>query len=255
MSWDPGQYLKFRKERTQPSADLINRIKLSEPKRVIDIGCGPGNSTKMLRKRYPKAKITGIDNSEEMIKTASKNHPDISFSLCDASKELSAIGEKFDIVFSNACIQWIPDHNKLLREMYGLLNEGGVMAVQVPMNFSEPIHRIISERVNSEKWQSTLSGTRIFHTLSPEEYYGILAEISENFSMWQTVYFHRMRSHSDIMEWYKGTGLRPYLDRLDKREAAEFEGEILERINEEYPVLDCGEIIFKFPRLFFTAEK
>ena len=255
MSWNSEQYLKFKTERTQPAIDLANRIPVQSPADIIDIGCGPGNSTDILKKRYPNAAVVGADNSENMLEAARKNYTDIEFILCDASKELNNIGRKFDVVFSNACIQWVPDHPKLLREMMSLLKEGGALAVQIPMNYDEPIHRIIGEAVKSEKWRDKFSDPRQFYTLTPEKYYDILAEISSDFSMWQTTYFHRMKSHSDIMEWYKSTGLRPYLEALSHADKTEFEKDIFREVERAYPKQANGEIIFRFPRLFFTAIK
>ena len=119
MSWDSKQYLKFQRERTQPSIDLADRLAAQSPAAVIDIGCGPGNSTAILKKHYPNAAVTGADNSENMVAAAREKYPDIEFILCDASKDLNKLNRKFDIVFSNACIQWVPEHPKLLREMAG----------------------------------------------------------------------------------------------------------------------------------------
>lgn len=255
MSWDSKQYLKFQKERTQPSIDLADRLTIQSPERIIDIGCGPGNSTAVLKKRYPNAEIIGADNSENMISAAKEKYPDIEFLLCDASKDLGNITEKFDIVFSNACIQWVPDHPKLLREMLSLLKEGGELAVQIPINYDEPIHKIINETVRSEKWREVFSEPRIFYTLTPEEYYDILSEISSDFEMWQTVYFHRMKSHSDIIEWYRSTGLRPYLEMLSPAGKEAFERDIFANVEKAYPKQANGEIIFRFPRLFFKAVK
>lgn len=255
MSWDSKQYLKFQKERTQPSIDLADRLTVQSPERIIDIGCGPGNSTAVLKKRYPDAEVIGADNSENMISEAKEKYPDIEFLLCDASKDLENITGKFDIVFSNACIQWVPDHPKLLREMLSLLKEGGELAVQVPMNYNEPIHKIINETVRSEKWREFFSKPRIFYTLAPEKYYDILSEFSSDFEMWQTAYFHRMKSHYDIIEWYRSTGLRPYLESLSPADKEEFERDILAKIEKAYPKQANGEIIFRFPRLFFKAVK
>lgn len=255
MSWNSEQYLKFKKERTQPAIDLINRIPVLMPLSIIDIGCGPGNSTERLKMRYPNAAVVGADNSENMLEAAIEKYPDMEFILCDASKDLNNIGRKFDIVFSNACIQWIPDHPKLLREMMSLLKEGGALAVQIPMNYDEPIHRIIGEAVKSEKWRDKFNDPRHFYTLSCGEYYDILAEISTDFSMWQTTYFHRMKSHSDIMEWYKSTGLRPYLEALSPADKSEFEKDIFREVEKAYPKQANGEIIFRFPRLFFISIK
>lgn len=255
MSWDSKQYLKFKKERTQPSIDLAGRLTAQSPAAIIDIGCGPGNSTAILKKRYPNAAVTGADNSENMVTAAKEKYPDIKFILCDASKDLGKLTGKFDVIFSNACIQWVPDHPKLLREMMSLLNEGGELAVQIPKNQDEPIHKIIGEVSSSEKWRDKFNSPRIFYTLSSEEYYDILAEISSDFEMWQTTYFHRMKSHSDIMEWYKSTGLRPYLEALSETDSAEFEKDIFAEVEKAYPKQANGEIIFRFPRLFFKAIK
>ncbi|MCM1335149.1 MAG: methyltransferase domain-containing protein [Bacteroides sp.] len=255
MSWDSAQYLKFERERTQPSIDLIGRIALGDPETILDVGCGPGNSTERLKRRYPNAAVYGVDNSEEMLSAAREKYPEIRFGYCDASRDLGKLGESYDIVFSNACIQWIPDHPRLLREMTRLLKSGGVLAVQVPMNYDEPIHRIIGEVIRSEKWRGRLGEPRIFHTLSSEAYYDLLSEIAPDFSMWETVYFHRMKSHGDILEWYGGTGLRPYLDRLSPEEGEDFKADLLREVKKAYPKQANGEIIFRFPRLFFTAVK
>ncbi|MDE7278720.1 MAG: methyltransferase domain-containing protein [Oscillospiraceae bacterium] len=255
MSWNSEQYLKFKTERTQPAIDLANRITAQSARDIIDIGCGPGNSTEILKKRYHNATVVGADNSENMLETARKNHADIEFILCDASRDLCRLGRKFDVVFSNACIQWVPDHPKLLREMLSLLKDGGILAVQIPMNYDEPIHKIIDEVTSSEKWRDKFNDPRHFYTLTPEKYYDILSEISSDFSMWQTTYFHRMKSHSDIMEWYKSTGLRPYLEALSSADKAEFEKDIFTEVENAYPKQTNGEIIFRFPRLFFTANK
>lgn len=255
MSWNSEQYLKFKTERTQPAIDLANRIPVQSPTDIIDIGCGPGNSTEILKKRYPNAAVVGADNSKNMLEAARKNYKNIEFILCDASKDMNNIGRKFDVVFSNACIQWVPDHPKLLREMMSLLKKDGALAVQIPMNYDEPIHRIIQEAVKSEKWRDKFNEPRHFYTLTPEKYYDILAEASSDFSMWQTTYFHRMKSHSDIMEWYRSTGLRPYLEVLSPADKTEFEKDIFREVEKAYPKQANGEIIFRFPRLFFTAIK
>ncbi len=253
--WSSAQYLKFRSERTQPAIDLANRIERPNAKDILDIGCGPGNSTACLKEKFPCANILGIDSSPDMIEAARINLPEAEFRLCDAGSELSSLGKKFDVVFSNACIQWIPDHRSLLPEMFGILNDGGVLAVQVPENYDEPIHKIITETAESPHWRDILGQVRSFHTLTPDEYYELISELTPYFFMWETVYFHRMKRHEDIMEWYRATGLKPYLDVLDEDNRKSFEEEILLKIRKAYPVLKDGEIIFRFPRLFFIAAK
>ncbi len=252
--WSSAQYLKFEKERTQPAVDLANRISVKKPKRIVDIGCGPGNSTQVMAQRYPDAYILGCDNSPNMLEAARENYPDIEFRICDAGRDLSGLGGDFDIVFANACIQWIPDHPKLLKNMIGLLRKGGVLAVQTPVNYREPIHLIIGEVAGSEEWKDEFSFSRIFYNLSTGKYFDLLSQISPAFSIWETTYYHALSSHEQIMEWYRGTGLRPYLNALPARKRHLFERAVLKRLKDEYPVRKNGNIIFKFPRLFFIAE-
>lgn len=254
-TWDSEQYLKFKQQRTQPAIDLAGRIGLEAPADILDLGCGPGNSTEILARRYPHAHILGIDNSPDMIDAAKAAHPDWEFQLCDAGRELSALGRRFDIVFSNACLQWIPGHAALLRSMMALLRPGGVLAVQVPMNGREPIHQIIGRLAASPRWKDAFPTPRVFHTLSQEEYYDHLAALSSHFDLWQTTYFHQLHAHSDIMEWYRGTGLRPYLEVLDQPGKDRFEQEVLAEVVEAYPPQANGDILFRFPRFFFTAVK
>ena len=155
-SWDAAQYLKFGAQRTQPSRDLAARIPLEQPRKIIDIGCGPGNSTEVLRQRFPQADILGVDSSPEMIRAAAQAHPEMRFQLCDAGTELGTLDRDFDVVFSNACIQWIPNHPKLLREMMQLLRPGGILARSTRKN---PSTR------SSRHWRQGKSGKRIFRRL------------------------------------------------------------------------------------------
>jgi len=251
--WNSAQYLKFERERTQPAIDLVNRIGIENPKKILDVGCGPGNSTAVLAERFTDAYILGFDNSENMITTARKNYPKLDFRLCDASCGLSSLDHDFDIVFSNACIQWVPNHEKLIGELMCLLRKGGVLAVQIPMNFNEPIQKIIKEVSTSGKWKGYFPEARVYNTLSQGEYFDILSELTDNFDLWETVYYHVMKSHDDILEWYRSTGLRPYLNVLDKEKQADFENDIMERLRKSYPVQKNGEVIFRFPRFFFVA--
>lgn len=253
--WDSSMYLKFGNERTQPAIDLVNRICLEKPKKILDIGCGPGNSSKVLVQRYPGADVLGVDNSPAMIDAAREQHPDIRFMQCDANIDLCILDRDFDIVFSNACIQWIPDHNTLLENMICLLKPGGVIAIQTPMNYQEPIHQIIRQISTNHKWSSRFENSRIFYNLTQSEYYDLLSDITSDFCIWQTTYFHKMKSHNDIMEWYRATGLRPYLNVLSETDKLDLEKDIYDELISAYPKQRNGEIIFRFPRLFFTATK
>lgn len=255
FTWNSNQYLKFKNERTQPAIDLANRISIDNPKNVIDIGCGPGNSTEVLQKHFANAEIIGIDSSSEMIARAKAQHSDIDFVCCDVN-DLFCKSEKYDVVFSNACIQWIPNHNEFLKNLMTLLSDNGVLAVQIPYNQNEPIQKIISEVTQSVKWVGCFENPREKYVLNfSEYYYDLLSDISSSFEMWQTTYFHKMKSYESILEWYRGTGLRPYLAELNDKQKADFETDILNRVMEEYPMQKNGDIIFRFPRLFFTAVK
>ena len=252
--WNSAQYLKFAGERTQPSLDLVNRI-IGNPQKLVDIGCGPGNSTEVLARRFPNAAVIGVDNSPNMIESARKQHPELTFELCDVSTEVTTLGNDFDVIFSNACIQWVPDHPKLLRNLLGLLKPGGQLAVQIPNQDAAPIHRILRETADSAEWKDYFSkNPRTYYSLTAEGYFDLLAEIASEFNIWETTYFHIMNTHRDILEWYRGTGMRPYLSALPEEKREAFEREVYKRTVETYPVQKNGQIIFRFPRLFFTAR-
>ncbi|MCM1165222.1 MAG: methyltransferase domain-containing protein [Lachnospiraceae bacterium] len=252
--WNSEQYLKFKTQRTQPAIDLAARLD-GDPAEMIDLGCGPGNSTRVLKNRFPNAHITGADNSENMIEKARSENPDLDFTRLDISGDLSALNGKFDVVFSNACLQWLPNHAELLPKLFGLLRNGGTLAVQIPMNFDEPIHQIIGRVSESAKWSGKFPEKRIFGTLSQSEYFDILSGMTDDFEIWRTTYCHRMPSIESIIEWYRSTGLRTYLAALSEEDGAEFTAEISAELEREYPKQKNGEIIFKFPRFFFIAKK
>ena len=253
--WNSKQYLKFEIERTQPSIDLANRITVRSPKKIVDIGCGPGNSTAVLKKRFNASYILGIDNSQNMINTAKEKHCDIDFKLYNASNNLYMLGNDFDIVFSNACIQWVPNHQKLIPEMLNLLKPSGMLLVQTPMNEASPIQLVLAEMIKSEKWIKNFPNPRKSFNLSPNEYFDLLNSCVTEFSMWETDYYHTLNSHQAIIEWCRSTALRPFLNCLTDDEKIEFEREIYEKILLLYPTQANGSVIFKFKRFFFTAIK
>lgn len=253
--WNAEQYLKFKKDRTKPSIDLSNKIDIENPKNIIDIGCGPANSTAVLKNKFPNAYVLGVDSSENMINTAKKSYPDIDFMLFDAAKDFERLDKKFDVVFSNACIQWVPDHHKLIPNMMSILRDGGMLAVQIPITVEQDMHRVKDTVLSKPYWNDRLSGARTVYTLNDYEYFDILSGCSSDFEIWKTVYYHRLPSHQSVLEWYRSTGLKPYFDKLNDDDKALFEQDILEEIAKHFPVRQNGEIIFKFPRLFFTAKK
>lgn len=254
--WNARQYLKFQKERTQPALDLAARLEYDSPAKALDIGCGPGNSTAVVKARFPGAQVIGVDSSQNMVETARKDHPELEFIQWDITTDLDALPHDFDVVFSNACLQWIPDHPSLLPRLMGFLKPGGLLAVQIPMNYQEPIHRIIETTVSRSPWTEKIPYMRLFYTLTQEEYFNVLSRTASDFTLWHTTYLHRMPSHQAIMDWYSSTGLRPYLNAaVDEAAREEFYQEIFLQVQEAYPVQENGEIIFRFPRFFFIARK
>ncbi len=253
--WDPQLYLRFRNERTQPSIDLVNRIRVNRPPRnIIDIGCGPGNSSQILAERWPSATLLGIDSSPKMIEKAKAYYPHQNWVIADASQFVSE--EKFDIVFSNATIQWIPNHEKLIPHLCNLLPEQGVLAVQLPNFLNMPVGKAIERIAREPRWEKQVGKcSRPFFNNGYRFYYDLLSTKLTSIEMWETKYLHVMDSSVAIIEWVKAAGMRPYLDRLSNdSERAEFEREVLCEIEKDYPLQKDGKILFPFERLFMIGH-
>lgn len=205
----------------------------------------------MLKDKFPNARIIGADNSPHMLAKARESYPDIDFISLDANGDLSELNERFDILFSNACIQWLPDHRTLIPKLMTLLKPSGVLAVQIPIQTEHPVHIIINELVNTSKWSGRIL-PREYNNLTTEEYHDVLSDISGDFEMWETTYCHRMPSYESIIEWYKGTGLRPYIEQLSETDSDEFIGDVYRELKCRYRIQNNSEILFRFPRLFFV---
>jgi len=253
--WDPQHYLQFKHERTQPSLDLVSRIPLDDPETIIDIGCGPGNSTQILLKRWPKADIVGIDKSEKMIQRAQQDYPDQKWMVGDASS--LDISKKYDIVFSNAVIHWIPDHDVLIQRLFKLVNTNGILAVQVPANHESPLYQTIVKVSRSNKWRAFTAGREEAITYhNAYYYYSRLSSLTKEIALWETIYYHILNSHQDLIDWYKSTAMKPFLDSLpDDESREEFKEEILVECKKFYLFQKDGRILYPFKRLFFTARK
>lgn len=253
--WNSSLYLKFEKERTQPAIDLANRINVVAPKRIVDLGCGPGNSTAQLKKRFPTAEILGVDSSPNMIEKAKTDYPELEFEVLDVNGDLSAFNGQFDVVFSNACLQWLPDHQTLLPKLMKLLKKGGELAVQMPENKDERLFQIVDEVAEDKKWgfDTNISEGNIIP--APSEYFDILSSCSTDFSIGETYYHHEMPDAEAMLDWIRSTRLRPYLNALDDGKKSEFEAEILKQTKKDYQLQKNGHMILKFKRLFFVAKK
>lgn len=254
--WNPGGYLKFRTERTQPSIDLVGRISIDwQPKRIIDVGCGPGNSGQVLRQRWPEAAFLGIDRSEAMTEAARESYPDCEWEIADAATYES--DHAYDIVFSNAVIQWIPDHDALFGQLRRLTSGRGVLAIQIPLFQDMPIGRIINRAAEDPRWRDrTLGARELFTYHDCTSYYDMLCERFASVDMWVTDYVHVLESQTAILDWTRSTGMKPFLDSLDndmQREA--FEAEVFKGVKQDYPVQHDGNVLFPFKRLFMVGYR
>lgn len=253
--WDPESYLRFANERTQPSIDLISRIHIDSPKAIIDIGCGPGNSTQALRRRWPKCDILGLDYSEAMIAKARLDYPNERWMVGDAAKFDAK--DKYDLVFSNATLQWIPRHEELLPRLIGGVKSGGAFAAQIPMFKTMPINVAIETVAGRSEWRRyTASCAELFTYRDAGTYYGILAGLVEKVDMWETSYIHILDSHEALIDFCRSTALKPYLEKLPSDEARErFEDDLLAECKRRYSLQGNGKLLFPFDRLFIAGYK
>jgi trans-aconitate 2-methyltransferase len=248
--WNDAQYLKFGDERTRAARELLTRVPLERVERAVDLGCGPGNSTALLRDRWPDAKLTGIDNSPEMLERARQDLPSVEWVLGDAASYRAT--EPVDLLFANAVFHWLPDHATLFPALIQQLTRGGVLAVQMPHSFEEPSHRLMRE----VRARLTPGGSAV-NAAPPVAgaafYYDLLAPHASAVDIWRTTYEHVMPDAAAIVEWVKGTGLRPYLDELTESERTAYLAEYLAAIDRAYPARVDGKRLFSFPRLFIVA--
>ena len=252
-AWNPNQYLKFKNERTQPSRDLISRIALENPATILDLGCGPGNSTAALRRRWPDARVAGLDNSPEMIQAASKDFPGGEWILADVTTFQPPA--QSDLIFANATLQWLQHHETLLPRLFGFVKPGGALAVQVPA--AAPLAGAVIAVAADPAWRAQTAGCeRLQNYRTPEYYFDIIRRLGSHFEIWQTTYYHILASQQGLIEWHRGTGLKPFLDRLpDDAARSEFEKEVLKKISPFYPAQADGRVLFPFKRIFFTIYK
>jgi trans-aconitate 2-methyltransferase len=253
--WSPDAYLKFRNERTQPSIDLISKINIGfSPKSILDVWCGPGNSSQALLQRWSGAKLTGIDSSANMIAKAKTAFPANTWIVADAAEYKT--DSTYDIVFSNATIQWIPNHEMLFKRLFELTNPGGVLAISVPRFDEMPLAKAIERVSNKLQWkEATKSCSKLFTYRDYQYYYNLMSAGYNSVEFWQTDYIHVLSSQPAIIEWIRSTGMKPYLDCLPEKDRPQFEIEVLTEIRQDYPAQNNGKVLFPFKRLFMTGIK
>jgi trans-aconitate 2-methyltransferase len=256
MSWSARQYTSFEAERTRPVRDLVQAIPTAAVGRGIDLGCGPGNSTEVLAERFPSAEISGLDSSPDMIEAARKRLPALRFDLGGIIDWDDA--NRFDVILANAVLQWVPGHETLLPRLVGNLAAGGSLAVQMPDNLEEPAHRLMRQVAADPRWAQKLSGSAATRTqrLGAAFYYSLLAPHASRVDIWRTVYHHVLPGGTDaVVEWFKGSGLRPFLSPLDPAETTAYLTDYRAALVDAYPPLPDGSVLLPFPRLFIVAVR
>lgn len=256
MRWSSKQYSKFEAERNRPIFDLLTQIQTPHVSTAIDVGCGPGNSTELLVNRFAGAAVTGIDSSPDMIAAARKRLPDLTFAITDIAAWDDP--RAFDVILANASLQWVPDHAALFPRLASKLGCGGSLAVQMPDNLEEPAHRLMRDIASNGPWAGKLAraaGARA-ERKGAEWYYGLLREVTERVDVWRTVYHHPLAGGAAaVVEWFKGSGLRPFLEPLDETEQATFLDRYQAAVARAYPALADGAVLLPFPRLFMVATR
>jgi trans-aconitate 2-methyltransferase len=252
--WNPALYSRFEDERTRPAAELLARVPLQAARTVFDLGCGPGNSTDLLVQRFPQAIVVGTDNSPAMLEAARSRLPQASFELSDIR---SWQVEAADLIYANASLQWLPGHDTLLPRLFGMLAPGGVLAVQMPDNLDEPSHQLMRETAADPRWAALIGDANTVRAriLPAEQYHDLLAPAGATVDVWRTTYHHRMGSPADIVQWLRGTGLKPFVDPLPALLQAEFLHDYEQRIAHAYPRRADGSRLLAFPRLFIVAQR
>lgn len=234
--------------------DLLQRITIADPKTVYDLGCGPGNVTRMLVERWPRAAVTGVDDSAPMLAKARQEMPGVNWVQQGLAEWRPA--QPAAVIYSNAALHWMPNHERYLPALVAQLAPGGMLAAQMPQNFSAPSHTLIPEVIREGKWRA-----RMEHLIRPAPvgdpafYYRVLSPLADSLDIWETEYLQVMEGKDPVKEWTKGTWLRQFLDALDEPEASEFEAEYARRVAAAYPPLDDGKTLFPFKRLFIVLQK
>lgn len=245
--WNPQQYMKFGTDRLRPALDLLAQIQLDAPRRIVDLGCGPGNVTALLKERWPGADVMGIDSSGDMLEKAQTDYPYITWQQADIANWEPE--DKPDLIFSNACLHWLGDHEKLFPRLLHILNKGGVLAIQMPNNFAAPTHQLIRDVLGPE--HPLAPG---FPVHEPAAYYNWLSPLAD-VNLWETTYQHILEGENPVADWTKGAALRPVLDGLSVEEGKAFENAYRDKVLAAYPKSQDGKTIMPFRRFFLILNK
>jgi len=251
-AWDPADYTRFADERLRSARDLIDRIVLSEPDVIADLGCGTGSVTRLLAAKWPRARLIGVDSSSGMLSESTRADTGVEWSHSDIGSWRP--DKPLDLAFSNAALHWIDDHSQLFPRLASLIRPGGILAVQMPRSFDEPIHKAIVETVAASEWSRRLRDlVRPQPVLPPQDYIHLLSGCTQRVDVWETTYYHLLSGEQPVAEWAKGAALRPYLARLSHGDQQRFFKDYAVRVDRAYPRLSNGTTILPFRRLFLIA--
>jgi len=254
MSWSAKQYVAFEEERTRPVRDLLAALPDIDARSAVDLGCGPGNSTEVLAARFPNAVVRGIDSSSDMIAAARGRLPLIEFHV-DTIERWVPPGP-LDVILANAVLQWLPDHASLLPRLAGMLAEGGALAIQMPDNLDSDTHRLMREIAHEGPWAGKLAAASKERTpiATADWYYEVLHSVCRRVDVWRTTYHHALAGGlGAIVEWFKGSALRPFLEPLNDAERAEYLERYTTALARVYRNFSDGSVLLPFPRLFVVA--
>jgi trans-aconitate 2-methyltransferase len=254
--WDADEYSKFSRERSRPFRDLLAQVSLERPELIADLGCGTGSLTRSLADRWPSARVLGIDESPEMLAEALPLAIPSRLEFVRAEIAEWSPGRPVDLIVSNAALHWIGDHAALFARLAAMLSPGGTLAVQMPDRFQTPSQAAIEQAVSDPRFSSVLKGVGLHRgSVRPLLWYvRLLHGLGFAVNAWETTYVHVLSGKNPVLEWLKGTALRPLLERLDPARAADFLSEVGTRLRAAYPA--TGDVtLFSMPRLFLVATR
>jgi trans-aconitate 2-methyltransferase len=254
VTWSPSAYLQFADERGRPFVDLLARVGAENPEVVVDLGCGPGQLTATLARRWPEARVQGLDSSPEMIARA-QEHAGRRLSFAVADLRTWQPAEPVDVLVSNATLQWVPGHRALLPQLVAAVRPGGWLAFQVPGNFEEPSHRLLHELAAAPRFAAATQGLLRPAAAEPIDYLADLAGLRCTVDVWETTYLHVLRGEDPVLGWVRSTVLRPVLAGLPDDDAAAFTAEYAAALRAAYPVRPDGTTALPFRRVFAVASR
>lgn len=258
--WDPQQYLKFGDHRLRPALELLERIPIESPRLIYDLGCGDGTMARLMAERWPDATVYGVDNSPQMLEKAAATPSRVMWIEADIQNCTPA--EPPDLLYSNATLQWLDDHQTLFPRLLAALTPGGCLAVQMPLSWGMPSHWLMRETLANGGERGAPLGSETLRqsvarkwVLDAEEYYDLLIGRVESLDIWETEYLQVLEGADPVLEWVKGTGLRPILNGLAGQERERFLAEYARRLREVYPTRPNGRTLYPFRRLFLVATR